>query len=49
VGVAPSSRKKSIVDIIWRDRQGEVEDEMRDLYLIGGGHGEPSAADRFPL
>lgn len=46
---APSPRKKSVVDIVWRDRKPEVEAEMKELHRIAGGEGAPSAADEFRL
>jgi hypothetical protein len=49
VAAAVSTQKKSIVDIMWQEKKDEVRDEIRELYTMGGGEGEPATGDVFQL
>jgi hypothetical protein len=43
---APKERKKSKLDVVWRDRQIEVLEEIEKIHIERGTEGE---ADRFGL
>jgi hypothetical protein len=42
-------RKKSVVDIVWRDRRKEVEAEIGDIHRMAGGEGEVDGGVQFRL
>jgi len=42
-----SSRKKSKLDIVWRDKQNEVLEEVKLLHAEAGGEGDPTHQDKF--